>query len=104
MELINLFILTIFSGINIFEYDSYALTVLFIVCGKYNNYFHNYIRKYIIFLIVLLWYGLYCMYSFYVEMAEYNNPVKSGAIEISYNANINPLMQLPEKAIENTAV
>ncbi|KAJ8927107.1 hypothetical protein NQ314_020380 [Rhamnusium bicolor] len=67
-----------------FEYKSIAITVLFIIS-------------------LILWYGLYCMYGFYEELAEYNS-VKSGVIEISCNTHINPLMILPEKAIESTAV
>lgn len=43
------------------------------------------------------------MVGFYMEMAAYNS-VKSGAIEITCNPHINPLMGLPERAIESTAV
>ncbi|KAG5893905.1 hypothetical protein JTB14_014514 [Gonioctena quinquepunctata] len=83
LEFSNLFIITIFAGINIFEYRSLYLVVLFSVC-------------------LFLWYGLYCMYGFYTELAEFNS-VKSGVIEITCNTNINPVA-FPEKAIESTAV
>ncbi|XP_023013247.1 uncharacterized protein [Leptinotarsa decemlineata] len=83
LEFSNLFIITIFAGINIFEYRSLYLGILFVVC-------------------LFLWYGLYCMYGFYAELAEYNS-VKSGVIEITCNTNINPIA-FPEKAVESTAV
>lgn len=56
-----------------------------------------------LFFSVILWYNLHCMYGFYKELAEFNS-VKSGVIEITYNGQINPLMTLPEKAVDNTAV
>ncbi|CAG9832236.1 unnamed protein product [Diabrotica balteata] len=83
LEMTNLFIISVFAGINVFEYKSFSIAALFVVC-------------------MVLWYGLYCMVGFYNELAEYNS-VKSGVIEITCNTNINPVA-FPEKAIESTAV
>ncbi|XP_056648418.1 uncharacterized protein LOC130904064 [Diorhabda carinulata] len=83
LEMTNLFIITVFAAINVFEYKSFSLAGLLLVC-------------------FFLWYGLYCMVGFYNELAEYNS-VKSGVIEITCNTNINPVV-FPEKAIESTAV
>ncbi|CAH1098616.1 unnamed protein product [Psylliodes chrysocephalus] len=92
LEMVNLFIITVFSAINIFEYKSLtrsaSLTGLCIGC-------------------VLLWYGLYCMVSFYNELEEYNKTtIKSGLIEYSATngtTGLEPVM-FPEKAIDSTAV
>ncbi|KAJ8919310.1 hypothetical protein NQ315_003894, partial [Exocentrus adspersus] len=84
LELSNLMIITIFAVFNMFEYKSFIIGGLFLIC-------------------VILWNGLYCMIGYYSELSEYNS-VKSGAIEITCNPHINPLMGLPEKAIDSTAV
>ncbi|XP_019874446.1 uncharacterized protein LOC109602506 [Aethina tumida] len=84
LELVNLMILSIFCGMNMIFKESILLTMLFLIC-------------------LILWYNLHCMYGFYKELAEFNS-VKSGVIEITYNGQINPLMTLPEKAVDNTAV
>ncbi|CAH0560854.1 unnamed protein product [Brassicogethes aeneus] len=84
-ELVNLMVLSIFCGMNMLFKESLLLTILFLIC-------------------LILWYNLHCMYGFYKELAEYNS-VKSGVVEISYNSGqINPLMTMPERAVDNTSV
>nr|CAI5830233.1 unnamed protein product [Callosobruchus analis] len=83
LELTNLMIITIFALINTFRQGYYHLSIVLFIC-------------------FFLWYGLWCTWSFYAELAEYNS-VKSGPTEIVYQQNINPVA-FPDRAMESTHV
>ncbi|KAJ8984585.1 hypothetical protein NQ317_006047 [Molorchus minor] len=84
LEMVNLVILTIFAILNISHYPFASMSAILIGCS-------------------FLWYGLYLMYKFYLEIRDYNS-VQSGVIEISCNTHPDPLIGLPERAVDSTAV
>ncbi|CAG9864690.1 unnamed protein product, partial [Phyllotreta striolata] len=91
LQMANLFIISVFSAINMFEFKS--ITRSFGLVG-------------ILLMSILWWYGFYCMISFYNELEEYNRTtVKSGVIEITATntTGLEPVM-FPDKAIESTLV
>ncbi|CAG9766590.1 unnamed protein product [Ceutorhynchus assimilis] len=87
LEFIILFTLTIFTAMNNLDSEFSVVTLL-------------------VFLLCLsLWIGLHNVYSFYLELQEYNNSsVLAGLDEIACNTHPNPLVSFPEKSLDTTTV
>ncbi|KAL3266366.1 hypothetical protein HHI36_010542 [Cryptolaemus montrouzieri] len=81
LESVLLLIVSIYSGM--FVFTNAAFLFLIMICG-------------------LLWLGIYGLYGFYLEIAEYNL-AKPGVYEISYTDNA-AYATSPSGQVENTAV
>lgn len=86
LEFVIVFVLTVFSAMNIYEEFSLVMFILLASCP-------------------LLWLGLYNVYGFYLELHNYNSgAVQAGVEEIACNTHTNPLVAFPEKALDTTTV